>query len=156
MLKDFAKYLPFLQTPGKRTKPLDESAQAPAPDAPLPEQEEDPLEKGDASPQPEDPVQEEIPAPSGDQEEAPSQPEETQPSSREDDLKQGLAACKDKLYPEALKAFRRAADWSLYGLGLYRLAAKCFHENDASRNMLNRCMRPAGEDRTFLYFEKKV
>ena len=40
MLKDFAKYLPFLQTPGKRTKPLDESAQAPAPDAPLPEQEE--------------------------------------------------------------------------------------------------------------------
>ena len=110
MLKDFAKYLPFLQTPGKRTKSLDESAQAPALDAPLPEQEEDPLEKGDASPQPEDPVQEEIPAPSGDQEEAPSQPEETQPSSREDDLKQGLAACKDKLYPEALKAFRRAAD----------------------------------------------
>jgi hypothetical protein len=54
------------------------------------------------------------------------------------------------------EAFRRAADWSLYGLGLYRLAAKCFHENDASRNMLNRCMRPAGEDGTFLYFEKKV
>lgn len=54
------------------------------------------------------------------------------------------------------EAFRRAAEWSLYGLGLYRLNAKCYHENAASRKMLESCMRPAGEDETFLYFEKKV
>ena len=54
------------------------------------------------------------------------------------------------------EAYRRAADWSLYTLGLYRLKAKCYHENEASRKMLESCMRPAGEDETFLYFEKKV
>jgi len=54
------------------------------------------------------------------------------------------------------EAYRRAADWSLYNLGLYRLAGKCFRENEASRKMLSACMRPAGEDDTFLYFEKKV
>ena len=54
------------------------------------------------------------------------------------------------------EAFGRAAEWSLYGLGLYRLDAKCYHENAASRKMLESCMRPAGEDETFLYFEKKV
>ena len=54
------------------------------------------------------------------------------------------------------EAFRRAADWSLYELGLYRLKAKCFHENEASRRMLSSCMRPSGEDETFLYFEKLV
>ena len=54
------------------------------------------------------------------------------------------------------EAFRAAAEWSLYGLGLYRLKAKCFHENEASRKMLSACMRPSGEDDTFYYFEKKV
>lgn len=54
------------------------------------------------------------------------------------------------------EAFRRAADWSLYTLGLYRLKAKCYHENAASRKMLEGCMRPSGEDETFLYFERKV
>lgn len=54
------------------------------------------------------------------------------------------------------EAFRRAAEWSLYQLGLYRLRAKCFHENTASKRMLEACMRPAGEDETFFYFEKKV
>ncbi len=54
------------------------------------------------------------------------------------------------------EAFRRAAEWSLYTLGLYSLKAKCFHENEASRRMLSSCMRPAGEDEKFLYFEKKV
>ena len=54
------------------------------------------------------------------------------------------------------EAYRRAAEWSLYGLGLYRLTGKCFHENEASRKMLSACMRPNGEDETFLYFEKKV
>ena len=54
------------------------------------------------------------------------------------------------------EAFQRAAEWSLYQLGLYRLKAKCYHENEASRRMLSACMRPAGEDETFLYFEKTV
>ena len=54
------------------------------------------------------------------------------------------------------EAFRRAAEWSLYQLGLYRLRAKCFHENGGSRRMLAACMRPDGEDETFLYFEKRV
>ena len=42
------------------------------------------------------------------------------------------------------EAFRRAADWSLYTLGLYRLEAKCFHENQASKKMLESCMRQVG------------
>ena len=54
------------------------------------------------------------------------------------------------------EAFRRAAEWSLYELGLCRLRAKCFHENEASRRMLEACMRPSGEDETFAYFEKTV
>ena len=54
------------------------------------------------------------------------------------------------------EAFRRAAEWSLYTLGLYRLTAKCYHENLASRKMLESCMRQIGEDETFLWFEKKV
>jgi len=54
------------------------------------------------------------------------------------------------------EAFRAAAEWSLYELGLYRLVAKCFHENEASRKMLAACMRPKGQDETFYYFEKVV
>ena len=52
------------------------------------------------------------------------------------------------------EAFRRAAEWSVYQLGLYRLKGKCYKENEASRKMLSACMRPAGEDETFYYFEK--
>lgn len=54
------------------------------------------------------------------------------------------------------EAFQRMAEWSLYTLGLHRLKAKCYHENTASRTMLESCMRPAGQDETFLYFEKLV
>lgn len=54
------------------------------------------------------------------------------------------------------EAFRRAAEWSLYQLGLYRLQGKCYKENEASRKMLSACMRPAGEDETYFYFEKTV
>lgn len=54
------------------------------------------------------------------------------------------------------EAYRRAAEWALYSLGLYRVVGKCFHENTASRKMLESCMRPTGEDETFLFFEKKV
>ena len=50
----------------------------------------------------------------------------------------------------------RAAEWSLYELGLYRLVAKCYKENEASRKMLSACMRASGEDETFYYFEKKL
>jgi hypothetical protein len=39
---------------------------------------------------------------------------------------------------------------------LNRVVAKCFHENAASYAMLSSCMRPAGKDETFCYFEKKV
>ena len=54
------------------------------------------------------------------------------------------------------EAFRRAAEWSIYQLGLYRLKGKCYKENEASRKMLSACMRPDGEDETFYYFEKVV
>jgi len=54
------------------------------------------------------------------------------------------------------EAFRRVAEWSLYELGLYRLVAKCYKENEASYKMLSACMQPKGEDDTFFYFEKKV
>ena len=54
------------------------------------------------------------------------------------------------------EAFAAVADWSLYQLGLCRLEAKCFKENEPSRRMLSACMRTAGEDDTFFYFEKKI
>ena len=67
-----------------------------------------------------------------------------------------------RIFPEyaghgyGAEAFARVADWSLYALGLRRLRAKCFHENEASRKMLSACMRSAGEDEKFYYFEKTV
>lgn len=54
------------------------------------------------------------------------------------------------------EAFACVAHWSLYSLGLRRLVAKCYHENTASWRMLSSCMRPAGEDQWFYYFEKLV
>ena len=54
------------------------------------------------------------------------------------------------------EAFARAADWSLYELGLTVLRAKCYQENAASERMLSAVMRKAGQDDTFLYFEKRV
>ena len=54
------------------------------------------------------------------------------------------------------EAFNAAAEWGLYGVHLTRVVAKCFKENEASRKMLASCMRPAGEDETYYYFEKKV
>lgn len=54
------------------------------------------------------------------------------------------------------EAHKRVAEWSLYTLGLYVLRGKCFRENAASKRMLEGDMRPAGEDETFFYFEKKV
>ena len=54
------------------------------------------------------------------------------------------------------EAFAAVANWALYQVHLTRVLAKCFHENEASRRMLSSCMRPAGQDDTFYYFEKKV
>ncbi len=74
----------------------------------------------------------------------------------------GAAELGCRIFPEyagngyGAEAFRRAAEWSLYQLGLYRLQAKCYKENEASRKMLSACMRPAGEDEVFFYFEKAV
>ena len=57
-------------------------------------------------------------------------------------------------HPEG--AFARLADWALYELGLYRLVAKCYQENEPSRRMLSAVMRQTGEDETFCYFEKRI
>ena len=54
------------------------------------------------------------------------------------------------------EAFSGVADWALYRLGLVKVTAKCYHENTASYRMLSSCMRKSGEDKTFVYFEKKV
>ena len=54
------------------------------------------------------------------------------------------------------EAFAAAADWALYHLGLARVVAKCFKENEPSRKMLASCMRPSGEDETYFHFEKTV
>ena len=54
------------------------------------------------------------------------------------------------------EAFAAAAEWALYHLGLTRVVAKCFKENEASHRMLASCMRPSGEDGTYFYFEKLV
>ena len=54
------------------------------------------------------------------------------------------------------EAFAAVADWALYSLGIYRLNAKCFKENQASYRMLSSTMRPAGEDETFFYFQRLV
>lgn len=54
------------------------------------------------------------------------------------------------------EAFATVAHWAIYSLGLRRLVAKCFHENEASLRMLASCMRPSGEDERFFYFQKLV
>ena len=54
------------------------------------------------------------------------------------------------------EAFTAAAEWALFGLTLAKVKAKCYKENTASYKMLSSCMRPAGEDDTFFYFEKTV
>ena len=54
------------------------------------------------------------------------------------------------------EAFTAAAEWALFGLTLAKVKAKCYKENTASYKMLSSCMRPAGEDETFFYFEKTV
>jgi hypothetical protein len=54
------------------------------------------------------------------------------------------------------EAFAAVAEWGLYKVHLDRVLAKCFKENHASYQMLSSCMRRAGEDETYFYFEKLV
>lgn len=54
------------------------------------------------------------------------------------------------------EAFAAAADWALYGLGLARVVAKCFKENEASYKMLSFSMKRIGEDEQYFYFEKTI
>ncbi|MGM9619788.1 MAG: GNAT family N-acetyltransferase [Oscillospiraceae bacterium] len=54
------------------------------------------------------------------------------------------------------EAFAAVKDWALYSLGLDRVVAKCYLENEASFHMLSSCMRRVGKDETFFYFETKV
>lgn len=54
------------------------------------------------------------------------------------------------------EAFAAAADWALYGLGLARVVAKCFKENEASYKMLSFSMKRTGEDEQYFYFEKTI
>ena len=54
------------------------------------------------------------------------------------------------------EAFAAAAEWALYRLGLDRVVAKCYKENEASFRMLSSCMRRNGQDDTFYYFIKTV
>jgi len=54
------------------------------------------------------------------------------------------------------EAFQAAADWGLYGLHLYKIVAKCFHENNASYKMLSSCMKHTGKDEIYDYFEKTI
>lgn len=55
----------------------------------------------------------------------------------------------------AREAVRAYAEFGLLKLGLERIEAKCFRENERSHRMLLAAgMRPAGEDATFFYFEQ--
>lgn len=54
------------------------------------------------------------------------------------------------------EAFAAVKDWALYHLGMARVVAKCYHENEPSQRMLASCMRKSGSDETFLYFESVV
>ena len=54
------------------------------------------------------------------------------------------------------EAFLAAKNWGLYKLGLDRVVAKCFKENEASFRMLSSCMRKVREDDTFFHFEARV
>jgi hypothetical protein len=54
------------------------------------------------------------------------------------------------------EAFSAAADWVLYELGMEKVFAKCFKENEPSYKMLSSCMTRSGEDEKFFYFEKRI
>ena len=54
------------------------------------------------------------------------------------------------------EAFAAVAEWGLYQLGLAKIVAKCYRQNEASYRMLSSTMRKTGEDQQFFYFEKLI
>ena len=54
------------------------------------------------------------------------------------------------------EAFAAVAEWGLYKLGLAKVVAKCYRENEASCKMLSATMRKVREDEQFFYFEKLI
>ena len=54
---------------------------------------------------------------------------------------------------EAMNAF---AEYAIYSLGIDKVRAKCFKENQPSKRMLSAIMNKAGEDEEFYYFTKSV
>ena len=54
------------------------------------------------------------------------------------------------------EAFAAVAEWGLYKLGLLKVVAKCYRENEPSFKMLSSCMRKVSEDEKFFYFEKLI
>ena len=54
------------------------------------------------------------------------------------------------------EAFAALAEWALYTLGLTRLVAKCFVQNQASAKLLSSVMRQVSSDSSMLYFEKNI
>ena len=59
-------------------------------------------------------------------------------------------------YGYGREAAQTAIHWALYGLGMMRVRAKCFRENEASVKMLSAVMRQVDEDDAMLYFERIV
>lgn len=103
MLKDLTKYLPFVQSAGKREKGREKPEPSPIPPEKASFTETAGADEAgsgpEASPEPDAPEKrEEIPA------------QENTDAPGEADLKAGLAACRIKDYPAALEAFLRAAE----------------------------------------------
>lgn len=56
----------------------------------------------------------------------------------------------------ATEAYAAACDYALYGIGMYEIRGKCYHENLPSKKMLAAVMRKTSEDNTYCYFKKTV
>jgi len=54
------------------------------------------------------------------------------------------------------EAFSAVCTYALYTLGLSYVKAKCYKENLPSAKMLQKSMKPSGEDDMFLYFTRKI
>ena len=59
-------------------------------------------------------------------------------------------------YGYGREAAQTAIHWALYGLGMLRIRAKCFRQNEASVKMLSAVMKQTREDDQMLYFERIV
>lgn len=54
------------------------------------------------------------------------------------------------------EAMNAVAEYAIYSLGIDKVRAKCFKENQPSKRMLSAIMNKAGEDEEFYYFTKSV